>query len=168
MQTQNFVVTDLDLGSELLGELLLLLKLQLESREHLVVLFYSLVSFTDLKSPLVLIYEHSVLHLKARVDSVDGWWATHAIELLVHAFAIVAGLLDSVSHFHALLIALKHIVLLFVELTQTFHDLILAWIIDLFQSLLHLGLELDIFRINFLDSLVLGVNQELQILAFLL
>ena len=72
------------------------------------------------------------------------------------------------GHLHALLIPLQHVVLLLVELAQALHDLVLAWIVDLFQSLLHLGFKLDVFHINLLNPLVFGVNQELEVLAFLL
>lgn len=72
------------------------------------------------------------------------------------------------SHLDALLIALKHVIFLLVELTESLYDLVLAWIVNLFKCLLHLSLKFDVFLIDLRDSLVFGVNQELEILAFLL
>ena len=131
------------------------------------VLLTSLVSFTDLESPLVLVNQHRLLHLQAWVDSINGW-RSHSVEFLRHTLTFIASFLDSVGHFNALLIALKHVIFLFVELTESFHDLVLAWVVNLFESLLHLSLKLHVFLINFRDPLVFGVNQELEVLAFLL
>jgi hypothetical protein len=58
-------------------------------------------------------------------------------------------------HLNALLISLQHIILLFIESAESFYDLVLAWIVNLLECFLHLCLQLDIFDINFLDSLVL-------------
>lgn len=73
------------------------------------------------------------------------------------------------GHFDALLIALKEVVaIVFIECAKPIHDLILARKINLFERFLHLRLQLDVLNINFLNSHILGVNQELEILAFLL
>jgi len=73
-----------------------------------------------------------------------------------------------VSHLDALLIALKHVIFLLVELTESLYDLVLAWVVNLLKCLLHLSLKFDVFLIDLRDSLVFGVNQELEVLAFLL
>lgn len=72
------------------------------------------------------------------------------------------------SHLNALLIALEHVVLLLVELTETLNYLVLAWIVDLLQCFLHLSLQFNVLMIDLGNPLVFGVNQELEILAFLL
>ena len=72
------------------------------------------------------------------------------------------------GHLDALLIALKHVIFLLVELTESLYDLVLAWVINLLKCLLHLSLKFDVFLIDLRDSLVFGVNQKLEVLAFLL
>lgn len=105
MESEDFVISDLDFACEFLSELLLLLELNLELTKHLMVLLAPLVSFSHFKSPLVLVDEHGLLHLKAGGNSIDSGW-THSTKLLRHTFTFIASFLDSVSHLNALLIAL--------------------------------------------------------------
>jgi len=73
------------------------------------------------------------------------------------------------GHFNALFITLKEVIaIVFIECAKPLHNLILARKINLFERFLHLRLQLDILNINFLNSHILRVNQELKILAFLL
>ena len=72
------------------------------------------------------------------------------------------------SHINILFISLEHVVFFLIELTETLDDLVLAWIVNLLKCFLHLSLELYVLVVDFGDSLVFGVNQELEVLAFLL
>jgi hypothetical protein len=63
---------------------------------------------------------------------------------------------------------LEHVILLLIELAQSLYNLVLAWIVDLLQGLLHLSFELNVLLVNLRDSLVFRVNQELKVLTFLL
>ena len=163
MESQNFIVSHLDLLLEVSCELFLLSDLLLESSEHLVVLLASLISFTNLLGPLVLVCQHSFLNLESGGNC--GWTVVHLNTSIFH----VSCLLNGMGHLDALLVALKHVVsIIFIESAQSIDDLVLAREVNLFERLLHLGLQLDVFHIDFLNSHILRVNQELEILAFLL
>lgn len=159
MESQNFIVSHLDFLLEISCELFLLCDLLLEGSEHLVVLLTSLISFTNLLRPLVLVSQDSLLDLESGGNC--GW-------TVVHLNASVS-LLNCMCHLDALFVALKHVVsIIFIKGTQSINDLVLARKINLFERFLHLGLQLDVFHIDFLNSHILRVNQELEILAFLL
>lgn len=159
MESQNFIVSHLDLLLEISCEFFLLCDLLLESAEHLVILLTSLIGFTNLLRPLVLIGQDSLLNLESGGNC--GW-------TIVHLNASVS-LLNGMGHLDALFVALKHVVsIIFIKSAQSIDDLVLAREVNLFERFLHLGLQLDVFDIDFLNSHILGVNQELEILAFLL
>ena len=78
-------------------------------------------------------------------------------------------LLEEIGHVHTLLVSLQDVGrVVLVELAQAFHDSILARCVDLFEGLLHLGLQLAALKVTLLDPGVLGLDQEAEVLAFFL
>ena len=65
VESQDFIISNLDFLGELSSELFFFSDLLLKRPKHLVILFASLISFTDFLSPLVLVSEDSFLHLKS-------------------------------------------------------------------------------------------------------
>ena len=163
VKPQNFIVSNLYFLGEFSRELLFILDLYLECPEHLMVLLTPLISFTNFLSPLVLINQDGLLHLNS---SGNGWWAiVHFGAFIFH----ISNFLNSVSHINALLIPLEKVVsAILIKSTQPINNLILARKINLFKRFLHLRFQLDVLSINFLNSHILWVNQELEILAFFL
>ncbi len=77
--------------------------------------------------------------------------------------------LQSGSDVYTLLVALQHIILIFiVELTESFHDLVLARKVDLFKRFLQLRFYFHTVVLQTFYSGILGINQELEILTFIL
>lgn len=150
MESQNFIVSHLDLLLEISSELFLLCDLLLKSPEHLVVLLTSLISFTNLLRPLILVSQDSLLNLKSGGNC--GWTVVHLNASIVHVSCLLYGM----GHLDALFIALKHVVsIIFIKSAQSIDDLVLAREVNLFERLLHLGLQLDVFHIDFLNSHIL-------------
>jgi len=114
----------------------------------------ALVSLANLVCPLVLVYQKALLHLETSIDC---------------RASAERVLLEEVGDIHALLVALQHVCrVMLVELAEAFDDTVLARSIDLLKSLLHLGLQLAALKIALLDSSVLRLNQEAEVLALLL
>jgi hypothetical protein len=77
--------------------------------------------------------------------------------------------LQSGSDVYTLLVALQHIILIFiVELTESFNDLVLARKVDLFKRFLQLRFYFHTVVLQTFYSGILGINQELEILTFIL
>ena len=166
VEPQDLLVPYLDLFGKVVRELLLLYDLLLELLDCLSELLTSLISLSEIGSPLVLANEHSLLYLKARGDSVDGTWAHLRFPTIMEG---VLRLLDSAIHLDALLVALGDVgVDSLVKVAESLHDLVLAGKIDLFEGVLHANFELDDLGIGLLDSLVLGIEEVLEIVALLL
>ena len=56
----------------------------------------------------------------------------------------------------------------FIESAEAIHDFVLAGHVDLFQGLLHLSLEPNHLHVLLFHPLLLGFNEEPQVLAFFL
>ena len=155
VETKDLIISNFDLGGQLLGELLLILELLLQLSQHLVVLLASLIGLSDLLSPLALVDEHGLLHLET-----SGHSSVSSGQVL--------SLLQGVGHLYGLLVTLEVVVLELIELAETLDDLVLARVVYFLECFLHLSLEPNILSINLSNSLIFGVHEELEILALLL
>lgn len=86
----------------------------------------------------------------------------------VHLGVHTVALLHGVCQFHALSLLQQVRLFLAIELTEAFHDLILARQVDPLQILLHLCFELHLLLFEVSYSLILRINEELQVLALVL
>ena len=162
MKSQDFLVSNLDLGSELSTKVLFANQFSLEVWNHKMVLFASFISLTNFLSPLVLINESCLLIMES-----SSYWSRHSH--VTFSTILAHGLLYSMIHFKVLLVALKHIVcLLIVKLTQSFNNLILTWEVNFIEGFLHLCLQFDILSVNLLNPLIFWINKEFEILTFIL
>ena len=156
VEPEDLVVAHFHLLNQVLGVVLFVYESLLELLKHLDVLFAPLVGFAHFGSPLVLVNENGLLH---SVSLLRGIWT--ALQSL--------GFLESTRDFHLLLKAADHVLAIgFVEGAETVDDLVLAGHVDLFEGLLHLSLEPSHLQVLLLHPLLLGFDEEPQVLALFL
>jgi len=97
VESQNFIVSYFDFGGKVLSELLFRSKTMLKLLDGVVVSLASFISLSYFLRPLILINKDSVLDLKPAKCCIYRRWS------------ILALLLEEVSHFHALFVALQDI-----------------------------------------------------------
>ena len=160
VEAEDLFVTDLDLGFEVLGELLLSGEPLLHLVQDLVQLVATVICLAHLLGPLILLSEEVLLYLEADSGSAGA----HRIQLTARAII----LLHSVCKLHALCLLQQIRFLLAVELAQPLDDLVLVRQVNALQILLHLRFQLDLLLLKVSYSLILRIDQELEVLALIL
>lgn len=96
VQSEDLLVSDLDLASKLLSELYFSLKLRLQLINNILILLTSLISTSDLVCPLVLVNKCPILGKKTSVHGVVG-------------VILMNILLQQMCRLDALLVCTKHV-----------------------------------------------------------